>query len=190
MRLVLASQSPRRRELLIAAGVDVDVDPVDVDEMRREGETPGAYVERVARDKALAGVTRHPGRAVLGADTAVVLGDEVFGKPTGPADAARMLRRLSGREHEVLTGVALARDGRLESFVERTVVTMAPIPDADLAAYVASGEPLDKAGAYAIQGGAGRFVEGIRGSYTNVVGLPMERVMEVLGRWGSGILSD
>lgn len=186
MRLVLASQSPRRRQLLAEAGVDVDVDPVDVDEAWVPGEDPAAYVERVAREKAAAGAARHPGRVVLGADTAVVVDHTVLGKPADAEDAARMLGLLSGREHVVLTGVALARGERIDSFVERTVVAMHPLSSGDVRAYLATGEPLDKAGAYAIQGGAARFIREVQGSYTNVVGLPMERLLEVLssGRRG------
>lgn len=180
MRLVLASASPRRRELLAAASIDVDVDPVAVDEERVGTEAPDAYVERVARLKAAAGAARHPGRVVLGADTAVVVGDDVLGKPRDAADARAMLQRLAGRDHEVMTGVAIAADGRVTSFVERTRVWMAPISAADIQAYIDTGEPFDKAGAYAIQGGAGRFVARFDGSYTNVVGLPLERLIEEL----------
>jgi septum formation protein len=180
MRLVLASASPRRRELLAAAGLDIEVDPVDVDERQVTGEPPAAYVERVARLKAAAGAARHPQRVVVGADTAVVIDGEVLGKPRDAEDAGSMLRRLSGRDHEVLTGVAVASAGRVESFVERTRVTLAPLSGMDIEAYVATGEPFDKAGAYAIQGGAGRFITGCDGSYSNVVGLPMERLLELL----------
>ena len=186
MRLVLASASPRRRELLAAAGLDVDVDPVDVDERQVAGEPPSAYVERVARLKATAGAARHPRRVVVGADTAVVVDGDVLGKPRDAADAGSMLQRLSGRDHDVMTGVAVASAGRVESFVERTRVTVAPLSAADIEAYVATGEPFDKAGAYAIQGGAGRFITGCEGSYSNVVGLPMESLLELLR---SGILS-
>ncbi len=180
MPFVLASASPRRRELLAAAGIDVAVDPVHVDETRLAGEPPEAYVERVARLKAAGGAGKHPGATVIAADTAVVLGDEVLGKPVDAQDAARMLRRLSGRDHEVLTAVAVVRQGMTQAFVERTVVTFTSLSDADVDGYVATGEPFDKAGAYAIQGGAARFVTRIQGSYTNVVGLPMERLIEVV----------
>lgn len=182
MRLVLASASPRRRALLAAASIDVDVDPVEIDESRIGAETPDAYVERVARLKAEAGVARHPGRIVLGADTAVVIDGEVLGKPRDADDAAGMLQKLAGRTHEVMTGVALVVDGQLQSFVERTQVSMASLCASEIQAYVATGEPFDKAGAYAIQGGAGRFVTSIQGSYTNVVGLPLERLVELLHR--------
>jgi septum formation protein len=177
MRLVLASASPRRRELLAAAGFDADVDPVDVDEGQVPGEPPAAYVERVARLKAAAGASRHPARVVVGADTAVVVDGEVLGKPRDAAEACAMLRRLAGRDHDVMTGVAVASGGRVESFVERTRVTMSPLAAAEIEAYVATGEPFYKAGAYAIQGGAGRFVTGCEGSYSNVVGLPVERLL-------------
>ena len=182
MRFVLASASPRRRELLAAAGLEVDVDPVDVDERQLAGEPAAAYVERVARLKAAAGAARHPQRVVVGADTAVVIDGDVLGKPRDAADAGSMLRRLSGRVHDVITGVAVANAGRVESFVERTRVTMAPLSAGDIEAYVATGEPLDKAGAYAIQGGARRFITGYAGSYSNVVGLPMERLSAILSR--------
>ena len=182
MRIVLASASPRRRELLAAAGLDVEVVPVDVDERPVAAEPPAAYVERVARLKATAGAARHPQRVVVGADTAVVIDGDVLGKPRDAADAGSMLRRLSGRVHDVITGVAVASAGRVESFVERTRVTMAPLSAGDIEAYVATGEPFDKAGAYAIQGGASRFITGCEGSYSNVVGLPMERLSAILSR--------
>jgi septum formation protein len=183
-RLLLVSASPRRRELLAAAGVATDVDPVDVDEAVLEGESPAGYVERVARTKAAAGARRHPDRLVLGADTTVTLDGEVLGKPVDADDARRMLRRLSGRTHDVLTGIAVAWRGALRSHVERTAVTMSPLSDADIEWYVASGEPLDKAGAYAIQGLASRFIAGIDGSYTNVVGLPVAAAIELVRKTG------
>jgi septum formation protein len=185
MRLVLASASPRRRALLAAADIDVDVDPVHVDERPLAGEAPDAYVERLARLKAEAGAARHPGRVVLGADTTVVIDGDVLGKPRDAAEAVAMLRRLAGRDHDVMTGVAVASAGRIDSFVERTRVTMAPLSPADIDAYVATGEPFGKAGAYAIQGGAARFISGFVGSYTNVVGLPLEKLVEVLKHTGS-----
>lgn len=178
MRLILASASPRRRELLAGTGVRFDVVPVDVDERQVDGEAPAVYVERLARLKADAAAARHPETLVIGADTAVVIAGEVLGKPVGALDAARMLRRLGGRTHEVLTGVAIAGRGPTFAFVERTFVTMSPLTEDAIARYVATGEPLDKAGAYAIQGGAAAFVSGIQGSYTNVVGLPVERLLQ------------
>jgi nucleoside triphosphate pyrophosphatase len=178
--LILASASPRRRELLARAGITVEVDPARVDERPEPGESPERYVERVAQLKASAGARRHPHRPVLGADTVVVVDGEVLGKPVDAEDAARMLRRLAGRTHYVLTGVALAWDGQLTTQVERTEVAMSAMSEEDVAWYVASGEPMDKAGAYAIQGLASRFVTRIAGSYSNVVGLPVATVVAML----------
>jgi septum formation protein len=178
--LILASASPRRRGLLLAAGIACEVDAVDVDERRAHGEGPDAYVRRVARLKAEAGAARHPGRIVLAADTVVVLGAEVLGKPTDDEDAARMLARLSGRSHEVLTAVALARQDRTFVELDRTTVWMDAVTPDDITWYVASGEPRDKAGAYAIQGLAARFIPRIEGSWTNVVGLPIATVHKLL----------
>jgi septum formation protein len=184
MRLVLASASPRRRELLAAAGFPVHVDPVDVDEQPRAGERPEDYVERVAAAKAAAGRARHPDDAVIGADTTVVIDGEMLGKPTDDDDAARMLRRLSGRRHEVLTGVTVLAGNRTSTRAERTQVWFAELTARDIAWYVASGEPRDKAGAYAIQGLAGRFIPRIDGSYSNVVGLPVSAVWKMLREAG------
>ena len=180
MRLVLASASPRRRELLESAGLDFDVEPVDLDESRRLGEAPRAYVERLAREKAEAIARRRPDAIVLGADTAVVVDDAVLGKPLDAADAARMLRVLSGRAHEVMTGVAVVSGGLTVSRVARTIVWFATLAPEAIVAYIASGEPADKAGAYAIQGGAATFVTRTEGSYSNVVGLPMDVVADLL----------
>jgi septum formation protein len=180
MSFILASASPRRRELLAAAGLAFDIDPVDVDESLLPGESPGAFVTRVALLKARAGSLRHPSRLVVGADTAVVVDEEVFGKPADAADAGRMLRRLSGRSHDVLTGVALVGGGREDTLVERTTVWFSALSDQDIEAYVASGEPMDKAGGYAIQGLASRFIPRISGSYANVVGLPVASLCELL----------
>ena len=182
---VLASASPRRRELLTAAGYAFEIAVADVDETVREAESPREYVARVARAKAEAVAPRYPRRFVLGADTTVVVDDVVLGKPDDADDAARMLRRLQGRTHEVLTGIALlTNEGRLLEAVEATAVEMGPLTDADIAWYVASGEPLDKAGAYAIQGRASRFVPRIVGSYSNVVGLPIAAVAALFARAG------
>lgn len=185
MRLILASASPRRRELLEAAGYQVVVDPVDVDERQWPGESAESYVARVARDKARAGLSRHPGTIVIGADTSVVIDGDVLGKPVDDADAARMLRRLSGRRHEVLTGVSMVTAGGEANRTERTEVWMSAMTADDIAWYVASGEPRDKAGAYAIQGLASRFIPRIDGSYSNVVGLPIATVREMLDDLGS-----
>jgi len=182
--LVLASGSPRRRELLLHAGLAHDVDVPNVDETRLPGEPARALVERVARLKAAAAARRHPHRPVLGADTVVVVDDDVLGKPADRADAGRMMRRLSGRQHEVLTGVAVVWEGKTHTLVEQTDVWMCPLSEADLAWYLASDEPLDKAGAYAIQGLASRFVTRIHGSQSNVVGLPVAAVVALLARLG------
>ncbi len=173
MPLVLASASPRRRELMTAAGYTFDVDVADVDEAVRAGETADAYVRRVARAKALAVAARRPDALVLGADTTVVVDNDILAKPVDAADAARMLRQLSGRAHRVLTAVcAIGPTGESEGQSE-THVWMRPLSEPEIADYVASGEPADKAGAYAIQGRASRFIPRIDGEYSNVVGLPM-----------------
>jgi septum formation protein len=180
MRLVLASASPRRRELLAAAGLIVHVDPVDVDEQPRTGEPPEDYVARVAAAKAAAGRARHPDAVVIGADTTVVVDGDMLGKPEDDHDAARMLRQLSGRRHDVLTGITVMAGHRAATRVERTGVWFATLSADDVAWYVASGEPRDKAGAYAIQGLAARFIPRIEGSYSNVVGLPVAALWEML----------
>jgi septum formation protein len=176
-RIVLASGSPRRRELLAAAGLRVDVDPANVDESVHAGEAPDAYVERVAIAKAAIGARRHPDAAVLGGDTTVVVDGHIFGKPEDDGDARQMLERLSGRPHDVLTGVALAWRGGMRARVEKTTVWFRPLSTDEIAWYVASGEPRDRAGAYAIQGLASRFIPRIDGSYANVVGLPVTAVL-------------
>jgi septum formation protein len=184
VRLVLASASPRRRELLAAAGFEFDVEPAEVDETRWPDEPATAYVVRVARQKAASVAARHPDRPVLGADTAVVLGQHVLGKPADPADASRMLDRLSGRAHQVVTGLALTLRGQTYAEVEQTAVWVSTLSASDIAWYVASGEPMDKAGGYAIQGLASRFIPRIEGSYSNVVGLPMATLLQLLRRAG------
>ena len=178
--IILASASPRRRELLTAAGIAHLVDAANVDETPLAGESPAAYAERLAREKAVAVAERHPGTSVLGADTVVIVDDEILGKPIDEADARRMLERLSNREHVVLTAVAVARDGRVESGIAETSVSMRTISPREIADYVETGEPMDKAGAYAIQGGAAGFVRGISGDFDNVVGLPMRVVRRLL----------
>lgn len=181
--VVLASASPRRAELLRAAGVDFIVRPAQVDESVQDGEEARDYVLRLAIEKAQA-VPRVNTEVVLAADTTVVLDDEVLGKPADEADAVRMLQRLAGRSHEVLTGVCVAVHDVLDARVATTAVQFAAMSDDEIAWYVASGEPMDKAGAYGIQGRASRFVTGIRGSYSNVVGLPVALVYEMLTRAG------
>jgi len=185
--LHLASQSPRRRELLARLGVEFGVLDVDVPEQRQPGEPPEDYVRRVARAKAGAGlleVMTVPGALVLGADTEVVLDDEVFGKPRDAADAVAMLRRLSGRSHEVISAVSLVSAGREAQVVCISRVGFAPLDDDDIAAYVASGEPMGRAGAYAIQGGAERFVSRLEGSYSGVMGLPLHETAALLRGFG------
>jgi septum formation protein len=181
---VLASASPRRRELLRAAGFTFDVEAVDIDESRLAGEAAAEYADRVARLKAAAALQRHGRRVVLAADTVVVLGGEVLGKPRDEADARGMLSRLSGRAHDVLTAVVVASSDDLDAQIERTAVWFEPLSEDAIAAYVASGEPLDKAGAYAIQGLASRFIPRIEGSYSNVVGLPIALAARLLARHG------
>lgn len=196
--LVLASGSPRRSELLASLGVTFEVRPADVDETGRAGESAVDLVRRLALDKAQAGLDRAPevDVVVLGADTVVVLDGEVLGKPADPADARRMLRALSGRSHQVLTGVAVAfrrprRGARSDGVVlapavalavevETAEVTFAELVDEDIDAYVATGEPLDKAGSYAIQGGAGRFVVHLQGDRNTVIGLPLDVTRRLL----------
>lgn len=188
-RLFLASQSPRRRELLQQIGVAFEVVDVDVPECRVAGEPPEDYVSRVAREKAGAGllqVAAVPGAIVLGADTEVVLGDEVFGKPADAAGAAAMLRRLSGRRHRVVSTVWLVAAGREEHATSVSTVEFMPLDEAAIAAYVASGEPFGRAGAYAVQGRAGAFVRHLDGSYSGVMGLPLYETGELLRRFGRG----
>lgn len=180
---MLASASPRRAELLRAAGFAFDVHPAHVDERVLDHESPETYVRRVAEDKARVVGQQFRACVVLAADTSVVVDAHILGKPEDVEDARRMLRMLSGRTHEVMTAVSLAReDGALETRVETTTVEFAPLSEDEIAWYVASGEPMDKAGAYAIQGLASRFVTRIVGSYSNVVGLPVALVHQMLKR--------
>ncbi len=182
--IILASASPRRREILLAAGIDHVVDAAHVDETPLAGELPHAYAERLARAKAQAVAARHPGATVIGADTVVVVGREILGKPLDGPDARRMLWQLSDRDHRVLTAVAVARGGELQSSVGETLVSMRAISTKEIDQYVATGEPMDKAGAYAIQGGAGQFVTRISGDHDNVVGLPIAVVRRLLSAVG------
>jgi septum formation protein len=181
VRLVLVSASPRRADLLAAAGFTFEVATVEVDETPRASESPDAYVVRLAGAKALAAEARGEGPAVLlGADTTVVLDGRILGKPGGPSEATAMLEALAGRTHEVLTGVAVRYGGAERVAVDCTRVTFAPLSEADIAWYVASGEPFDKAGGYGIQGRASRFVTRVEGSYSNVVGLPVALVVRLV----------
>ena len=175
MVLVLASQSPRRAEILRLAGIPFLVRAAAVDETPLPGERPEEYVIRLAEQKALA-VEANPGETVLGADTTVVVNDEMLAKPIDSADARHMLEMLSGRSHQVLTGICLRRGDRLIRDHASTSVWFSPLTAAEIEAYVESGEPTDKAGAYAIQGLASKFIERIDGCYFNVVGLPISLV--------------
>lgn len=182
--LILASASPRRRDLLEQIGLTFDVDTADIDETPHLAEDPTAYVKRLAEHKAAAVFARQTNRArlvVLGADTTVVCDRQIMGKPVDEADAARMLRLLSGRTHQVITGVALitATAPPLVA-VEITDVEFNPLTEVQIAGYVATGEPMGKAGAYAIQGRAAKFIPRIAGDYSNVVGLPLARVTAML----------
>jgi len=183
-RLILASASPRRRELLTQAGYVFDVEPAEIDETPRAQELPGAYVQRLAEEKAEAVLAKHAAfhgkLIVLGADTTVVCGGEILAKPESAADARRMLRLLSGRTHQVLTGVAAATREGVVSAVESTEVVFAEIPEAELERYCATAEPLDKAGAYGIQGYTARWIPRIEGDYFNVMGLPIARVVRLV----------
>ncbi len=179
--LILASTSPRRRELLKNAGIDFTVNAADIAEVAKPGEAPEALARRLAREKAAAVWQNAPHGFVLAADTIVITGDEVLGKPKDPADAARMLRKLSGEIHEVLTGVCLMLpSGKQDVRHEVTRVHMLTISPEDIDFYVAHGEPMDKAGAYAIQGIASRWVDRIEGDYCNVMGLPVALVYAML----------
>jgi septum formation protein len=178
--LILASRSPRRSELLAAAGISFEVLAADIDETPYPSEAPAAYVERLAIEKARAVLALRPDARVLGADTTVTIDGEILGKPLDGDDAARMIRKLSGRAHDVLTGVALVSSRGVRSAVDTTRVWFAPMTDEDIAWYVGTGEPVDRAGAYAIQGCASRFIPRIEGSYSNVVGLPVALVSSIL----------
>jgi septum formation protein len=179
--LVLASQSPRRRELLERAGIAFTVRTADIDESVQPGEAPQQYVRRLATRKAMA-VPRQEDECVLAADTTVVLGSEILGKPADAADAVRMLTALAGRSHEVITGICLRY--RQDLFIDASVTTVhfAPMTPAQIDAYVATGEPMDKAGAYGIQGLASRYIPSIEGCYFNVVGLPVSLVCRYLAK--------
>ena len=178
--LVLASRSPRRRQLLEMLGIPIVVVHADVQEIPLPRETPSAYARRLARDKARA----VPGALVLGADTIVVLDDEILEKPGDPAHALEMLRRLQGRWHEVITSVCLIADGTTYEAQDRTSVEFRPATDEMLLAYIAAGEPLDKAGAYGIQGYGAALIERIEGDFFGVMGLPVRLVLDLLGQAG------
>lgn len=184
MKFILASSSPRRRELLASIGIDFEVIPSHVPEVHQEGEAPEEYVARLSRDKANAIAGAHPGRWVIAADTTVLLGDQLLEKPVDGADAARMLATIAGRTHVVYTGVTLQNGDSSETRVAESEVRMLPLTAPDIEWYVRTGEPLDKAGAYAVQGIGAMFIDSIHGSYTNVVGLPLATLFQMLRRAG------
>ena len=183
-RVILASSSPRRRELLTMIGIAHEVVPADIDESYFPGEHPPAHADRLAREKGRVIATRFPDAVVISADTIVVLDEEVLGKPGDAAEAARTLRKLSGRTHTVYTAVAAARAGAMESGIEAVSVTFRELTDDEIAAYVATREPMDKAGAYGIQGYGATIVDRIDGDYFAVMGLALNRMVRLLKRVG------
>ena len=182
--IVLASGSPRRKQLLEMLRIPFRVIPPDVDEHVLPGEQPDAYVTRLSRAKAEAVVPRAPGEVILAADTTVVLDGAIFEKPTSSAHAVEMLSRLQGRTHEVMTAVAVARDDEVAQALDVSRVTFRPVDRATLEAYVATGEPMDKAGAYAIQGLGAPLIERVEGDFFGVMGLPLRLALDLLARFG------
>ncbi len=178
-KLILASGSPRRSEILTSVGWEYTKHVADIDETELIGELPDDYVTRLAREKAIAVALKYPDEIVLGADTTVVIDGQILGKPVDLADAIRMLKMLSGKWHEVLTGIAIVQNGEIRSAVQRTRVKFASMSDAEIEFLAERGDPLDKAGAYAVQAQAALFIEGIEGDYWNVVGLPVRLVYEL-----------
>jgi septum formation protein len=183
-KFVLASASPRRRELLDLVGIPYIVVPADIDESMKGVEQPAQHAERLAREKALTVAERHPDALVIAADTIVVINDRIMGKPRTESDAEEMLRVLSGATHTVVTGMACALNGRLESSVDDVSVTFRPMSQKDIEEYVATGEPMDKAGAYGIQGYGATIVRRIEGDYFGVMGLSLVRLVELMQRLG------
>jgi septum formation protein len=179
-RVVLASASPRRRELLNLIGIAHEVRPANIDETMRPREAPRRYAERLAREKASVVATRDPDLVTIGADTVVVINRKVLGKPADADDAARMLRMLSGREHTVITAVAVSRGRKLRSAIEEVRVKFRRLRDDEIDAYIAMGEPMDKAGAYGIQGYGATIVERVEGDYFAVMGLPLVRLVGLM----------
>ena len=192
MNFILASASPRRRELLGSIGVAFEVLPSNVPEVHQPGEAPEEYVARLSRDKANALAQEHPSRWVIAADTTVHLGDQLLEKPADPRDAMRMLATIAGQTHMVYTGVTLqnVERGWCDTRVAETEVRMLPLSPQEIEWYVGTGEPLDKAGAYAAQGVGAVFIESIHGSYTNVVGLPLATLFQMLRRAGIDPLTN
>ena len=194
LRVILASASPRRRELLTLIGIAHEVRPADIDESVFADEAPAPHAERLARGKAHALAEVHPHAVIIAADTIVVVDGDILGKPRDVAHAAEMLLRLAGREHTVYTAIAVARDERTESAVEAVRVTMRAMSEGEVAAYIATGEPMDKAGAYGIQGYGATIVERVDGDYFSVMGLGLRRLVELLARldvhyeFGAGVV--
>ena len=184
VRVVLASQSPRRRELLNLVGIAHEVQPADIDESYLAGERPHEHAERLARGKTAVIAEREPDALVIGSDTIVVVDGDVLGKPADDGDAARMLSRLGGRSHTVITAVAVAWRGETRSAVEEVGVTFHPLTREEIAAYIATREPMDKAGAYGIQGFGAAIVARVDGDYFAVMGLPVQRVVRMLRELG------
>lgn len=190
MKIVLASQSPRRRELLGQMGLTFTIQKPNIDEEAYNGLPPQELVKTLSREKALhIARDEDPDTVVIGSDTVVVLDGVILGKPADEADAARMLSALSGRSHEVCTGVTVVQGDRVLSHAEVTEVSFRPLTAEEINAYIRTGEPMDKAGAYGIQGLAALFVEGIRGDYANVVGLPVHRLGRMLAEFGVDCLA-
>lgn len=187
MKLILASASPRRRELLGLLGYPFAIQAADIDETLEPGLTPEEEVAMLSRKKALA-VSRAGDDVVVAADTIVVLGDTILGKPHSPEEAVEMLSMLSGQEHRVMTGCTVVRGERVESFTEVTSLRFRPLSEKEIRRYVATGEPMDKAGAYGIQGGAALFCPGINGDYYNVMGLPICRLSQVLAQMAPEVM--
>lgn len=190
--LILASASPRRRELLASIGVRFDVIPSNVPEVRQAGEAPEEYVARLSREKAESVARTHESRWIIAADTTVLLGDQLLEKPSDAADARRMLATIAGRTHIVYSGVTLQRFDRQyrDTRVSESEVRMLPLNEEEIQWYVATGEPMDKAGAYAVQGIGAMFIDSIHGSYTNVVGLPLALLFQMLRKAGLDPLSS
>ena len=185
LRVILASQSPRRRELLALVGIAHEVRPADVDESPLPGEAPVPHAERLARAKADTLARQHPDALVVAADTVVVIDGDILGKPRDAAHAREMLARLAGREHTVVTAVAVSRGDRVAAAVERVLVRFRPLSAAEIAAYVATGEPMDKAGAYGIQGYGATIVERVEGDFFAVMGLPVATVVRLARELGA-----
>jgi septum formation protein len=189
---ILASASPRRRELLASIGLEFEVRPSNIPEVRQEGEAPEEYVARLSREKAQALAAAYPTSWIIAADTTVLLGDELLEKPVDGRDAQRMLAAIAGRTHIVYTGVTLQNVDRAyhDTRIAESEVRMLPLSAEEIEWYVGTGEPLDKAGAYAVQGVGAMFIESIHGSYTNVVGLPLATLYQMLRRAGLDPLSE